>query len=275
MTTGVPSVGARLVGDDLGHLPLLQPLVVAALDMGVVEDDAPGARLEREATAAARLNRIDGPAPAILGLERQARGIVNDEPAEDRLAGERRGATASFAKLLELTRRHPVHVERGREIARDVPVSAPPAPLVHLLKQQNVGFESAKHVEDRVVGLPAFDVPRHDTECLVGRDGVIDAGRFTRQPVDSLVTQPRIAHEPEYTQPRETQHKAELSHRLCRPLRIEGADAGERAANNNTVAQRRGKKLRVYKVLRVLRGSTGLLPVLQVPVLHVEPHRTS
>ena len=135
---------ARLVGDDLGHLPLLQPLVVAALDVGVVEDDAPGARLEREATAAARLNRIDGPAPAILGLERQARGIVNDEPAEDRLAGERRRATASLAKLLELTRRHPVHVERGREIARDVPVSAPPAPLVHLLKQQNVGFESVE-----------------------------------------------------------------------------------------------------------------------------------
>ena len=116
---------------------------------------------------------------------------MNDEPAEDCLSGERRRATTSLAELLELTRRHPVHVEHSRQIARYVAVSGPPAPLIHLLEQQNVGFEPAKHVEDRVVGLPAFDVPRHHTECLVGRDGVVDAGRFTGEPVNPLVTQPR------------------------------------------------------------------------------------
>ena len=42
----------------------------------------------------------------------------------------------------------------SREIARDVAVSGPPAPLIDLLEQQErPGCEPAKHVEDRVVGL--------------------------------------------------------------------------------------------------------------------------
>src|SRR3954469_20884762 len=101
--------------EDLGDLEAAERVVAAALDVGVVDHDAGGPRLQGDAPSAPRLRGIDRPAEAILRSEQEQTGVLDWKAAENRLARDRRHSAAGLADLLKFARARPVEVELVRE----------------------------------------------------------------------------------------------------------------------------------------------------------------
>src|SRR5262249_45351097 len=154
----------RGVGEDVVELPLAQPVVAAALDGQIVGEHAGRSRSERDARAAARLERIQTPSEARLLAEDDDPRILDGVPAQNRLAGDRRDAVSAFANLLEFTGGDPVHAEPTGEIVRDIAAAAASAETIDFLEQEDVAVDCRQLGGDPIEVDAALDVPGHDLQ---------------------------------------------------------------------------------------------------------------
>ena len=120
--------------EDLEQLAHSQSIVVPTLGVRVVDPQIRGLCGQDDAPAAARLHRVNRPAPAILRAEYRRVRAVDRMAAEDRLTGCGRLVTATLAQLLKFCSEYPVHAEIVAEIARHVAVSAASAISIDLLE---------------------------------------------------------------------------------------------------------------------------------------------
>src|SRR4051794_40594497 len=121
------------VAQYFGDLPSLQTPVASAFEMRIVDGHPGGSRAQGDAAAAARLDRINRPAPPVLRTERNRRRVLDHETTQDCLPGESGTAIAGLTDLLKFTRADPVHVQRGGQVARHVALTGAIAILIDFL----------------------------------------------------------------------------------------------------------------------------------------------
>ena len=86
-----------------------------------------------------------------------------------------------------------------------------PAIAIHFLQEDHVSIELPQDREHRLVRQATLDVPRHDGELAIARWACFDARRFTRDPMNLLVAQPRVGEETEKPEA-ETHREAQFAH---------------------------------------------------------------